>query len=226
MTVSAGRMMRKVFLCGIATNQNASSRSRAGFGPGLQRTVDRQLQRDRKGRHPSDCARAIGIRRAPSRAAWRHRSARRIIGLRQISRVPHLLGHHAALIREILQRPDERHRIATGRQFVMAALAGQNRPAAARARHQTRCRPLSAHSHRDCSAASTGLAANHAGSRGQSPRASHAQLDRPPHECRAGRGEENRRRQRCARDAGRRRSRAEAWLFRIDVHPEPRDRRD
>ena len=60
------------------------------------------------------------------RPAKRHRRAGRATAfhpaIRQIIGVPDLFGNHAALIRKIFHRHDERFRIASGSQFVMAAL--------------------------------------------------------------------------------------------------------
>ena len=50
--------------------------------------------------------------------------------LRQIVHVPKLFGDHSTLIGKILHRRDEWFWIATGSEFVMAAFAGQDRPAA------------------------------------------------------------------------------------------------
>src|SRR5580693_7683127 len=47
---------------------------------------------------------------------------------RQISGVPKLLADHAARVRKLFQRLDEQPRVAAGGDFVMAALAGENRP--------------------------------------------------------------------------------------------------
>ena len=67
--------------------------------------------------------------------AQRHRGASgrasREFGARQIVSVPELLGEHPALVRHLLERGDEGERVATGRQFVVAALAGEDRPGAA-----------------------------------------------------------------------------------------------
>ena len=65
------------------------------------------------------------------RARW---AARASFPLRQVFGVPQLLADHATFVGELFHRRNERHRIASGREFVMAALAGQNRPGAADAR--------------------------------------------------------------------------------------------
>src|SRR5437667_5926078 len=48
--------------------------------------------------------------------------------VRQIVAVPNLLCDHTALIRKVFDRRDERLRIASRSQLVMAAFARQNRP--------------------------------------------------------------------------------------------------
>src|SRR5438105_13432694 len=48
--------------------------------------------------------------------------------LRQIGGVPQLLADHAACIGEFFHRRNERHWITSGREFVVAALARQDRP--------------------------------------------------------------------------------------------------
>src|SRR2546425_471587 len=52
----------------------------------------------------------------------------------QVISVPKLFADHAALVGKVFDRFDERHRIACGSQFVMAALSRQNRPATTDAR--------------------------------------------------------------------------------------------
>src|SRR5688500_6297527 len=54
--------------------------------------------------------------------------------VRQIVRVPELFGNHAALVGEFLDGFYEGQGIATGREFVMAAFAGEDWPAATDAR--------------------------------------------------------------------------------------------
>jgi hypothetical protein len=49
--------------------------------------------------------------------------------VRQIRSIPQLFGKHATLICKIFYGSDERHRIAAGCQFVMAAFSSQDRPA-------------------------------------------------------------------------------------------------
>ena len=69
------------------------------------------------------------------RPAKRHRRAGRTTAfhscMRQVGSVPNLFGDHAALVRKIFHRRDERFWIATGSEFVMAAFSCQNRPATA-----------------------------------------------------------------------------------------------
>src|SRR6266516_3441614 len=52
----------------------------------------------------------------------------------QVISVPKLFADHPTLVGEVFQRLDERLRIASGSQFVVAAFSCQNRPAAAHAR--------------------------------------------------------------------------------------------
>src|ERR1035441_6547005 len=53
---------------------------------------------------------------------------------RQVGGVPQLFADHAAFVGELFHRGNKRFGIAPGREFVMAALARQNRPAAAYSR--------------------------------------------------------------------------------------------
>src|SRR5512145_2086181 len=54
--------------------------------------------------------------------------------LRQVLGIPQLLAEHATLVGELFHRRNERNRIASGSDLVMAALARQNRPRTADAR--------------------------------------------------------------------------------------------
>src|SRR5581483_5872021 len=71
------------------------------------------------------------------RPTQRHRRAGRAAafqsGVRQVGAIPNLFCNHAALIRKILHRLDKWPGIAPGGQLVMAAFAGQDRPATAHA---------------------------------------------------------------------------------------------
>src|SRR5215470_20398151 len=57
------------------------------------------------------------------RPAKRHRRTRRTTPfhpcVRQVGSIPNLFGQHAAIVRKIFDRLDERFWIATGREFVM-----------------------------------------------------------------------------------------------------------
>src|SRR6266536_1132917 len=78
----------------------------------------------------SDERNVLGVR-----PAKRHRRARRTTAfhpcMRQIGSIPNLFSEHAALIRDILHRSDERFWISPCSEFVMAAFSRQNRPAPA-----------------------------------------------------------------------------------------------
>src|SRR5438034_11587138 len=52
----------------------------------------------------------------------------------QIITIPKLFADHPTLVGKVFHRLDERLRIASGSQFVMAAFSSQNRPAATHAR--------------------------------------------------------------------------------------------
>ena len=69
------------------------------------------------------------------RPAKRHRRACRTTKfhscVRQVGSIPNLFGKHAALVRKIFDRRDQRFWIATGSEFVMASFSRQNRPAPA-----------------------------------------------------------------------------------------------
>ena len=104
------------------------------FALDLQRIAGMPVRLDGSKRRRGGCARAKYIPHATSRAAWLRLSDNRVSFARRASRsIPKLLADHPARVGKIFHRLDERLWIASGRQFIMAAFACQNRPAPAHA---------------------------------------------------------------------------------------------